>query len=258
MQIARCVVNDQPMYGVVTQRDGVEVIELVAGDPLYTEIKPTGQAVALADVRLVAPVIPRSKVVGVGRNFAEHAAELGNEMPEQPLFFVKPNTSVVGPAEPVVLPSYSNNVQCEGELAVVIGRVCKDVPAEHAADVILGYTCANDMTARDAQHADPGWLRGKGFDTSCPLGPWIVTELDVPQARLSTSVNGEVVQSVNLGEMVVPVPELVAQVSQVVTLLPGDVILTGTPAGTTTLAAGDEVSVTISGVGTLTSPCVRR
>lgn len=258
MRIARCVVNDQPTYGVVTERDGVDVIELVAGDPLYTEVKPTGQAVALADVRLVAPVIPRSKVVGVGRNFAAHAAEMGHVVPEQPVLFSKPNTSVVGPGEPVVLPAYSENVQCEGELAVVIGRVCKDVPAEKAADVIVGYTCANDVTARDAQRSEPGWLRGKGFDTSCPLGPWLETELDVAAATLTTTVNGDVVQSVSLTDMVVPVPELVAQVSQVVTLLPGDVILTGTPSGATTLASGDEVSVAISGLGTLTSPCVRR
>ncbi len=252
MRIARCVLDAEPFYAVV---EGDEVVAL-SGDPFFHGVQPTGTRHALDDVRLVAPIIPRSKVVGFGRNYAEHAAELGNAVPESPLMFFKPNTSVVGPGEPVRLPSFSEQVSFEGELAVVIGRICKDVPAESAEDVIFGYTVANDLTARDVQATDGQWARAKGFDGACPLGPWIETELDPEDLTLQTEVNGELKQDGSTSEMVHGVRALVAQASAAFTLLPGDVLLTGTPAGVGLVREGDRVDVTIEGIGTLTTHIV--
>jgi 2-keto-4-pentenoate hydratase/2-oxohepta-3-ene-1,7-dioic acid hydratase in catechol pathway len=258
MRIARFTTGDDPRYGIVEGDPGAEQIQVVAGDPLYSELKPTGETVALDAVRLLAPVIPRSKVVGIGRNYAEHARELGNELPTSPLMFLKPNTSVVGPDDPLVLPEFSEEVSYEGELAVVIGRICKDVPRERVSEVLLGYTCANDLTARDAQRTDGQWARAKGFDSSCPLGPFLVTDLDVDDLRVQTRVDGVTVQDGTTRDMVFDVPELVAYVSSAFTLLPGDVILTGTPAGVGLLTAGQRVEVEIDGIGTLANPVVRR
>ena len=193
----------------------------------------------LEDVRLLAPIIPRSKVIGVGRNFAEHARELGNEVPQQPLLFLKPNTSVVGPNDPIVLPEFSDEVSYEAELCVVIGRICKDVPEERADDVIFGYTCGNDLTARDVQKTDLQWARAKGFDTSAPLGPWIETELDPEDLSIKGWLNGELRQDGSTNQMIRGVRELVSIVSSAFTLLPGDVIMTGTPAGVDLVQAGD-------------------
>lgn len=258
MRIARFTTGEDPMYGIVQDRDGEDMVFGITGDPLYTEIRPTGAIHPLADVRLLAPVIPRSKVVCVGRNYAAHAAELGNAVPESPLLFLKPNTAVIGPGDPVVLPPYSSEVSLEAELAVVIQRMAKDVDPESVADVILGYTCANDFTARDAQREEKQWFRAKAFDTSCPIGPWIETDLDPASLAIGSSVDGEVAQEGTTADMLRSVPELVAEISRVVTLLPGDVILTGTPAGVRTVEAGARVDVTIEGIGTLTNPVVRR
>lgn len=250
MRIARFVVDGDPMYGVI---DG-ENIHVLDGDPFFQGIKTTGAVHPLDDVRLVAPIIPRSKVVGFGRTYREHAKELGNEVPAEPLMFLKPNTSVVGHGEPVTLPSFSNEVSFEGELAVVIGRICKDVPAEKAKDVIFGYTIANDLTARDAQRSDPQWARAKGFDGSCPLGPWIETELEDPDdIAITTRLNGEVRQDGSTNELIWPVAELVARASEAFTLLPGDVIMTGTPAGVGLVESGDVVEIELEGLGTLRS-----
>ena len=227
MLIARFTTGEDPRFGVV---EG-EQLAVVTGDPLYTPIQFTGERVALDDARLLAPVIPRSKVVGIGRNYAEHAAELGNEVPAEPLVFLKPNTSVIGPGDPIVLPSASTDVHYEGELAVVIGRVCRDVPAERVGEVVLGYTCANDVTARDLQKSDGQWWRAKGYDSFCPLGPWLATGLDASDLRVTTRLDGETVQDGRTSQMVHDVPSLVAFVSSAMTLLPGDVLLTGTPAG---------------------------
>ncbi|WP_434923058.1 fumarylacetoacetate hydrolase family protein [Glutamicibacter sp. PAEs-4] len=248
MRIARFVVDSDPLYGVV---DG-NGIHVLAGDPFFQGIKTTGATHSLDDVRLVAPIIPRSKVVGFGRTYREHAKELGNEVPAEPLMFLKPNTSVVGHGDPVTLPSFSNEVSFEGELAVVIGRICKDVPADKAQDVIFGYTVANDLTARDAQRTDPQWARAKGFDGSCPLGPWIETEIeDADDLTIVSRVNGEVRQDGTTNDMIWPVNELVARASEAFTLLPGDVIMTGTPAGVGLVDAGDVVEVEVEGIGTL-------
>ena len=178
MRIARFTTGDDPIYGLV---DGAgEKIAEITGDPLYTRIELTGRTYAVDDVRLLAPVIPRSKVIGIGKNYHDHAKEMGGEAPTEPLMFLIPNTAVVGPGDPVVMPSQSSNVHYEGELAVVIGRMCKDVEPEDALKVVFGYTCANDVTARDLQKSDGQWSRAKGFDTFCPLGPWIETDLDRP------------------------------------------------------------------------------
>ncbi len=227
------------------------------GDPFYSGIQLTGVRHKLEDVRLLAPVIPRSKIVGIGRNFAEHAKELGNEVPPAPLMFLKPNTSVIGPGDPIVLPSFSEAVSFESELAVVIGRICKDVPIERVDDVIFGYTCANDLTARDVQKTDNQWARAKGFDTSCPLGPWIETELDTEDLAVRGRLDGEIKQDGSTSQMIWGVRELVAYVSQAFTLLPGDIILTGTPSGVGLISDGQRYEVEIEGIGTLSNPARR-
>ena len=254
MRIARFTTGEDPRYGLL---DG-EILRVITGDPLHTPVQPTGQTVPLDDARLLAPVIPRSKVVAVGRNYAEHAAELGNDVPAEPMLFLKPNTAVVGPGDPISYPRQSHDVHYEGELAVVIGRLCKDVPVERVAEVVLGYTVANDVTARDLQRSDGQWSRAKGFDTFCPLGPVIATDLDPSDLALTTRLNGEVVQQGRTSQLVHDVPALVAYVSAAFTLLPGDVILTGTPAGVGPMQPGDRVEVEIEGIGTLVNTLVRR
>lgn len=206
----------------------------------------------------MAPVIPRSKIVGVGKNYVAHAAEMGVQtgnisFSDQPLLFLKPNTCVIGPNDVIVPPDASQRVEFEGELAVVIGAVCKDVPEERAEEMIFGYTCANDVTARDLQIADGQWARAKGFDTFCPLGPVIETELTSP-ATLITRVNDQERQRVTTEEMIHSVARIVSHASSVFTLLPGDVILTGTPAGVGRLVSGDRVEVEITGIGKLPNP----
>ena len=207
-------------------------------------------------MQLLAPVLP-SKVLCVGRNYAAHARELGNELPTEPLIFFKPSTSVIGPGQPIVRPSLSEDVQHEAELAVVIGRLCRRVPVESALDVVLGVTCANDVTARDLQRRDGQWTRGKGFDTFCPLGPWIDTDFDVREpARVQCRVDGEVRQDGTTGDLVFDIATLIAWCSAFCTLLPGDVLLTGTPAGVGPLPAGCTVEVEVERLGVLSNPVV--
>jgi 2-keto-4-pentenoate hydratase/2-oxohepta-3-ene-1,7-dioic acid hydratase in catechol pathway len=258
VKIARFTTGEDPLFGVVGGADGDEIVASLVGDPLYSGVELTGEQFSLADVRLLAPVIPRSKVVGIGRNYAAHAAELGNEVPDQPLVFFKPNTSVIGPFDPIVYPAESTNVHFEGELAVVIGRICRDVPVEKAADVIYGYTICNDVSARDLQKSDGQWARAKGYDSFCPLGPWIETELDPSDLRLTTTLNGEPRQDSTTALMLHDVPALVAYVTSFTTLLPGDVIATGTPEGVGPMTPGDDVSITVEGIGTLTNRVVSR
>lgn len=241
------------MFGIVQAKDGVDMVYGLAGDPLYTEIQPNGTIIPLDEVRLLAPVIPRSKVVCVGKNYAAHAAEMGGDAPEQPLLFLKPNTAVIGPMDPIVVPEYSNELSLEAELAIVIKRVAKHVKADRAAEFILGYTCANDITARDAQREEQQWFRAKAFDTSCPLGPWIETDLDTSSLAISSAVNGNTAQDGTTSDMIHPVGAILEAVTAAVTLLPGDVVLTGAPAGVTTIKPGDGVDVTIEGIGTLTN-----
>jgi len=269
MRICRFSTGEEPRFGVVTgevdefgQPADDSVVVALAGDPLYAGIKLLEEEHRLSDVRLLAPIIPRSKVVGIGRNYAAHAAEMGNDLPTEPLMFLKPNTSVVGPGDPIFYPSQTSNLHYEGELAVVIGRICRDVPAEQATDVIFGYTIANDVTARDLQRSDVQFTRSKGFDSFCPVGPWIETDLD-PQdfndgRQVQTFLNGDVVQDGSTADMIFDIPTLVAHVSSVMTLLPGDLILTGTPEGVGPMEVGDEVEISIAGIGSLTNPVAQR
>jgi len=265
VRIARFTNGEDPLFGVVTGDiddqgipDEDSLITILAGDPLHVGVEPTNQSLPLSEVRLLAPVIPRSKVVAVGRNYAAHAAEMGSDVPDEPLLFLKPNTSVVGPGDPVFYPRQSQDVHYEGELAVVIGRICRDVPRARAADVIFGYTVANDVTARDLQRKDVQFTRGKGFDSFCPLGPWIETDLDVSDLAVQTYLNGDLKQDGRTSDMVFDVPTLIEQISSVMTLLPGDVILTGTPEGVGPMEVGDEVEVFVQGIGNLTSKVVKR
>lgn len=229
-----------------------EIAEHPFGTPTFT-----GRQWPLADVRLLAPILA-SKVVCMGKNYAAHAAEMGSEPPESPVIFLKPNTAIIGPALPIQLPASASEVHYEGELAVVIGRPCKDVPAAQAAQNILGYTIGNDVSARDHQRADGQWTRAKGHDTFCPLGPWIETALDPSDLEIRTEVNGVVKQRSRTSLMLHDVGAIVAWVSAVMTLLPGDVILTGTPEGVGPITDGDVVSVFVEGIGTLSNPVVRK
>ncbi len=241
--------------------DSQLMIAQLAGHPFGgrpEDIKLTGFRFPLADVRLLAPMLP-SKVICIGKNYADHAREMGDEPPPEPVIFLKPSTSVCGPGDPIFRPTaITDRVDYEGELAVVIGRLCNQVPAEQAGSVIFGYTCANDVTARDLQARDGQWTRAKGFDTFCPLGPWIETDLDPGDLALTTELNGEVRQSSRTSLLLHGVPALIAYVSQVMTLLPGDVLLTGTPAGIGPMDKGDQVRVTIEGIGSLTNPVTDR
>ncbi|MFE3541431.1 fumarylacetoacetate hydrolase family protein [Nocardia sp. NPDC059177] len=249
--------------GRVASPDGVAFVSIDGdgGDAVAKEIAEhpfgsptfTGRSWPLADVRLLAPILA-SKVICIGKNYAAHAAEMGGEAPVDPVIFLKPNTSIVGPNAPIILPPSSSQVDYEGELAVVIGRPCKDVSAAKAAEVILGYTVANDVTARDQQRHDGQWTRGKGYDTFCPLGPWIETSLDPGDLEIVTEVDGEVRQRSRTSLFLHDIPKVIEWISTVMTLLPGDVILTGTPEGVGPLRAGQNVSVTVEGIGTLTNP----
>ena len=258
MRVARFAGDDDPRFGLIGDEGGVPTVAVLKGDPLYAGIEFTGEKIPLEDVRLLAPVIPRSKVVCVGKNYAAHAAEMGSEAPAEPLLFLKPNTAVIGPGEPIFYPEQSQNVHFEGELAVVIGRICRDISPTDAPKVIFGYTIANDVTARDLQKADGQWTRAKGFDTFCPLGPWIETDLDVSEVSVRTELNGQIKQDGNTRDLIHPIADVIAYISSVMTLLPGDVVLTGTPEGVGPMDVGDEVSVAIDGIGTLTNRVVDR
>ncbi len=243
-------VGTDPLFGVLNDQDAILVLR---GDPIYSGIVPAEKSLKLSDVKLLAPVIPRSKVVCIGKNYADHAAEMDSEVPSEPIIFIKPNTSVIGPNEVIIWPRMSERVDYEAELAIVIGRICKEVPASKAKDVIYGYTLANDVTARDLQKKDGQWSRAKGFDTFCPLGPWIETEFVPGDQKITSTLNGEVKQSSMLSEMIFKVPQIIEFVTNVMTLLPGDVILTGTPAGIGPMPSGASITVAIDGLGVLTN-----
>jgi 2-keto-4-pentenoate hydratase/2-oxohepta-3-ene-1,7-dioic acid hydratase in catechol pathway len=243
-------VGTDPLFGVLNDQDSILVLR---GDPIYSGIVPQDKSLKLSDVKLLAPVIPRSKVVCIGKNYADHAAEMDSVVPTEPIIFIKPNTSVIGPNETIIWPSMSERVDHEVELAIVISRICKEVPAAKARDVIYGYTIANDVTARDLQKKDGQWSRAKGFDTFCPLGPWIETEFVPKDQKITATLNGEIKQSSVLSEMIFKIPQIIEFVTNVMTLLPGDVILTGTPAGIGPMPAGASISVAIEGLGTLTN-----
>jgi len=251
MKIYRFAHNGTVSYGVA---DGTSIRRLKEEQP-FGSLATTGRAFPMDDVEILCPVSP-GKIVGVGRNYLAHAHELGNEVPREPLLFLKPPSSVIGPGDEVFLPSISKQVDYEGELAIVVGTNCRDIDQDDWRDYVLGFTCANDVTARDLQKKDGQFTRAKGFDTFCPLGPCIETELDPSDLGIRTRRNGEVVQEGRTSLMIVPVGGLLAFISTIMTLDPGDVILTGTPAGVGPLSDGDEVEVEIEGIGTLLSPVV--
>ena len=271
MRIARFTSGGDPAYGFVQTEGAEDYLAVVQGDPLFMKSVPTGVRLPLGGdddtanfdddqppVRLLAPVIPRSKVVATGLNYVDHIKEMGHDMPVAPVLFMKPNTSVCGPDEPIILPSWSDEVSYEVELAVVIGKACKNIQPKDVPGVIVGYTVANDVTARDAQRSDGQWTRAKSFDTACPLGPWIVTDFDPSNARITSRVNGVTKQDSNLSDMLFDVPFLVSYISEMMTLLPGDVIITGTPAGVGVVDDGDVVECEIEGIGILRNPVIRR
>jgi len=252
MRLVRFRFGDRIATGAIDA--GSEDIRILRGT-FFDDPIPTGEQVPLADVRLLAPVLP-SKAVCVGKNYAAHAAEFGTEVPDEPLLFLKPSTAIAGPGDPLQLLPISTRVDYEGELAVVIGRLARHVRAEDAYRYILGFTCANDVTLRDLQKMDDQWARAKGFDGSCPLGPWVETELDPIDIRVETRLNGEIRQAAQTSDMVFGVAELIEYITEFMTLLPGDVLLTGTPEGVGRLSDGDVVEVEVEGVGTLSNPVV--
>ena len=259
MRICRFSLDGEVSFGVV-EGPGSDPADLVVapveGHP-FAPFAFTGARHRLTDVRLLAPVLP-SKVVCIGKNYADHVAEMGGEAPADPVVFLKPSTSVIGPGDPVVLPRDSDHVDHEAELGIVIGRLCRDVPRERAADVVLGYTCGNDVTARDHQKHDGQWTRGKSHDSFCPIGPWVETELDVRDVGVQCFVDGQVRQDGRTSQLLHDVPAIIAWVTAFMTLLPGDVVLTGTPAGVGPLAPGNAVTVFVEGIGPLTNPVVKR
>jgi 2-keto-4-pentenoate hydratase/2-oxohepta-3-ene-1,7-dioic acid hydratase in catechol pathway len=252
VRIARIAHPDGLAFVAIEGDEVAEIAEHPYGTPAFT-----GRRWPLADTRLLAPTLP-SKLIGIGKNYADHAAEMGGGAPADPVIFLKPPTSVIGPDVPIKIPPDSSRVDYEGELALVIGQFCRDVPAARALDVLLGYTIGNDVTARDQQEADGQWARAKGHDTFCPLGPWIETSLTPDDLALRTELDGEVRQDSRTSRLLHGVPKLVEWVSHVMTLWPGDVILTGTPAGVGPMAPGQRVSVSIEGIGTLTNPVTTR
>lgn len=259
MKLARIAHPGGVAFASVVDSDGEpgegtarEIADHPFGAPTFT-----GRSWPLADTRLLAPILP-SKVIGIGRNYLDHAHEMGAQVPDSPLVFLKPSTAVIGPHASILLPPSSSEVQFEGELALVIGRPCRDVRAADAAGVILGYTVGNDVTARDLQRADGQFTRAKGFDSFCPLGPWIETDLDPADLAVRTHLDGQLRQDGRTADLIFGVAELVEFISAVMTLLPGDVILTGTPAGVGAITAGQSVSVTVEGIGTLVNPVAQR
>jgi 2-keto-4-pentenoate hydratase/2-oxohepta-3-ene-1,7-dioic acid hydratase in catechol pathway len=250
MRIVRYSHGGQMGFGVLED----EHVAPITPHP-FAPFEYSGERLTADQVRLLAPVLP-TKVVAVGQNYADHAAEMGNVVPEEPIIFLKPSTAVVGPDDPIVYPAGVDRVDYEGELAVIVGKVGRRLDEAGALQVVLGFTCANDVTARNLQARDGQWTRAKGFDTFCPLGPWIETDLDSSDLAVRTLVNDEQRQSSRTSMLVNGVARLLAFISGVMTLLPGDVVLTGTPAGIGPLAPGDEVSVEVEGVGVLTNRVV--
>ncbi|HEX7317839.1 MAG TPA: fumarylacetoacetate hydrolase family protein [Pyrinomonadaceae bacterium] len=241
--------TQRPAFGVIEDEEVFRLEgDLSAGNLSLERSEPS---IRLSDARLLPPVAP-SKIVCVGRNYREHAAELGNQMPSEPLLFLKAPSAIIGDGDAVELPEFSRRVEHEGELAVVIGRRCRRLATdEDPLAYVLGYTCVNDVTARDLQRKDVQFTRGKSFDTFCPVGPYIVTGLDPSDLKVETRVNGEVRQSGRTSAMAFPVHEIIRYISHAMTLEPGDLIATGTPAGVGPLLDGDVCEVEVEGVGTL-------
>jgi len=249
VKVARFSNGAEPRFGIV---DGPELVVL-KGHPLVAGYQTTGERIPLKEVKLLAPTIP-SKIVCIGKNFADHAAEIGEEVTIEPLIFFKPSSSIIGHGDAIVIPPQSKQVELEAELCLVIGKLAKNVSEDKALEYLWGVTIANDVTARDLQFGDGQWARSKGFDTFCPLGPWVETEF-VPDGQVIESrINGEIRQNVAITEMVHKIPTIISYVSKNMTLLPGDIILTGSPAGISVINSGDLIECEIEGIGILSNP----
>ncbi len=249
-----CRFTDQhkltPRYGVIDEHEN-NLRAITGDDPFTSDLQLEEKTLPLSHVRLLAPVAP-SKIVCVGRNYKEHAAELGNPLPPEPLLFLKPPSSIIGTEEAIELPAQSNQVEHEGELGVVIGRVARRLSGDaNPLDYVFGYTIINDVTARDLQRQDVQFTRAKSFDTFCPTGPFIITGIDASDLQITTRLNDAIKQQARTSSMIFQVPELVRYISSVMTLLPGDLIATGTPAGVSKLSAGDRVEIEIEKLGVL-------
>jgi 2-keto-4-pentenoate hydratase/2-oxohepta-3-ene-1,7-dioic acid hydratase in catechol pathway len=251
MKIVRFAHDGKNRYGTL-EKDSIRVLR---GSP-FGRITETGEVLAADTVKLLAPCVP-SKIVAVGVNYKSHALEMHSQLPREPLFFLKPPTAVIGPDDRILYPPSSKQVDYEGELGVIIGKNTRNISREQVRRYILGYTCFNDVTARDLQRIDVQWTRAKSFDTFAPVGPWIETDFDDTCARIETLVNGRVVQSGNTSDMVFAVPELVSFISEVMTLFPGDIVATGTPGGIGPMQPGDTVEIKIEGIATLRNYLVK-
>ena len=249
MKVARFSNGADPRFGIV---DGPELVVL-KGHPLVAGYQTTGERIPLKEVKLLAPTIP-SKIVCIGKNFAAHAAEIGEEVTVEPLIFFKPSSSIIGHGDAIVIPPQSKQVELEAELCLVIGKLAKNVSEEKALEYLWGVTIANDVTARDLQFGDGQWARSKGFDTFCPLGPWVETEFLPDGQVIESRINGEVRQNVAITEMVHKIAFIISYVSKNMTLVPGDIILTGSPAGISVIKAGDMIECEIEGIGILSNP----
>lgn len=251
MKIAKFAYNGVPAWGLV---DGPELV-LFKGHPLFNNYETTGDRLPLKDVQLMPPVLPTTKILCIGKNYQDHADEMGLGTPTEPLIFFKPTSALIGPEESIVIPSkVTTDVDPEGELVIVIGQLAKNVSEADAMDYVWGFTIGNDVSARDIQTKDGQWARAKGFDTFCPLGPWIETEFQPDGQVLETRVDGEIRQKASNDLMLFSVPEIIAHVTEAITLLPGDVIFTGTPAGVGRIEPGQVVEVEIEGIGVLRNP----
>jgi 2-keto-4-pentenoate hydratase/2-oxohepta-3-ene-1,7-dioic acid hydratase in catechol pathway len=249
VKVARFSNGAEPRYGIV---DGPELVVL-KGHPLVAGYQTTGERIPLKEVKLLAPTIP-SKIVCIGKNFADHAAEIGEEVTAEPLIFFKPSSAIVGHGDAIVIPPQSKQVELEAELCLVIGKLAKNVSEEKALEYLWGVTIANDVTARDLQFGDGQWARSKGFDSFCPLGPWVETEFSPDGQVIESRINGEVTQNVAITEMVHNIPSIISYVSKNMSLLPGDIILTGSPAGISVINSGDMIECEIEGIGILSNP----
>lgn len=247
MKYVRAAWNGRVVNGFI---EVDEIAVLCCDGIINPDAKPTGERVKLKEAKLLAPCVP-TKIVAIGVNYRDHADEVGHELPEEPIIFIKPPTSVIGPGDAIIRPPQSQRVDYEAECAVVIGKTCRNVKAQDARQYVFGYTCCNDVTARDLQQKDGQWTRAKGFDTFCPLGPWIETECDARGASVESRLNGRVMQHSSTKYLIHPIDELIEFVSSVMTLLPGDVITTGTPSGIGEMHSGDVIEIEVGGIGTL-------
>lgn len=249
MKVARFSNGAEPRFGIV---DGPELVVL-KGHPLVAGYQTTGERIPLKEVKLLAPTIP-SKIVCIGKNFADHAAEIGEEITDEPLIFFKPSSAIIGHGDAIVIPPQSKQVELEAELCLVIGKLAKNVSVDKAMEYLWGVTIANDVTARDLQFGDGQWARSKAFDTFCPLGPWVETEFVPDSQVIESRINGDVRQNVAISEMVHKIPFIISYVSKNMSLLPGDIILTGSPAGISVINTGDIIECEVEGIGILSNP----